>query len=271
MFNLTLMTVATIYGVVVLMAVTTVFIIAQLKRDNSVMDVAYGPVFALAFWATWAVTGSPGGVALLAGAISSLWALRLGLRIMRKNWGTPEDARYAAWREAWQAHGQVYFVVRSYVQINLLQGLIIWIVAAPLWLVLTLPATPLSTWALIGAAIALFGLTYETLADWQLDRFIAGKKAGTETNNLMTRGLFRYSRRPNYFGESLVWSGLAVVVLGTNPAYWYVVVSPLLITYIVTQVTGPMLEKIFLDKYPEQYRTYMRQTNYFLPGPPTSS
>ncbi len=268
MEQLTLLTTASIFGVVVLMLVTIVFIIAQLKRDNSVMDSAYGPIYALAYWATWWLTDAPTGVPLLIGGIVTAWALRLGVRIGRKNWGKPEDARYAAWRDAWTERGQLYFVVRSYLQVNLLQGIIIFVVAAPLWLALALKTIPLSTLLVVGVFVSLGGLLYEAVADWQLDRFIARKKAGTESAMLMTRGLFRYSRRPNYFGESLVWWGLALIVLSTGLSSWFVLASPLLITYILTRVTGPMLENIFLEKYPEAYRTYMRTTNYLIPGPP---
>ena len=83
----------------------------------------------------------------------------------------------------------------------------------------------------------------------------------------MVTGLFRYARRPNYFGETLIWWGLAVIVLPL-PFGYLGLISPLLITYIVTMVTGPMLEKIFLEKYPTEYRAYMDRTNYFIPWLP---
>jgi steroid 5-alpha reductase family enzyme len=83
----------------------------------------------------------------------------------------------------------------------------------------------------------------------------------------MTSGLFHYSRRPNYFGEVLIWVGLATMAYPLPYGAW-AVLSPLLIWYIVTRVTGPMLEKIFLEKYPAEYRAYMHSTNYFIPGKP---
>jgi steroid 5-alpha reductase family enzyme len=108
---------------------------------------------------------------------------------------------------------------------------------------------------------------YETVADLQLDRFIMRKQAGLEAAPLMTKGLFMYSRRPNYFGESLVWWGQAIMVLPL-PFGMLGILSPLVITYVVVKVTGPMLERIFLEKYPAEYQAYMRTTNYFLPGRP---
>ncbi len=83
----------------------------------------------------------------------------------------------------------------------------------------------------------------------------------------MTTGLFRYSRRPNYFGETLIWWGLAIMVLPL-PFGYLALISPIVITYIVTCVTGPMLEKIFLARNEAEYRAYMETTSYFIPLPP---
>ena len=121
--------------------------------------------------------------------------------------------------------------------------------------------------ALFGTALMLLGLGLETLADKQLDHFLKRKQAGIETAVIMDQGLFRYSRRPNYFGESLVWFGLALSV-ATLPFGYIALLSPFLITYIVTMVTGPMLEAIFINKYPEEYGAYMKRTSYFIPWPP---
>lgn len=268
LLNPTLLITAGIMGTLILMLVTTVFIVAQLRADNSVMDIAYGPIFLLSYWITWWIIGMPSGLPLLVGCLVSVWGIRLGLRIGRKNWGAPEDARYAVWRKAWRERGHLYFLLRSYIQINLLQGSIIMVVSAPLWWVLAQPTAPTPWLLTLGVLVVLLGVVYETAADWQLDSFIARKKAGLTAHPLMESGLFRYSRRPNYFGEALVWWGFAGIALSTSWAAWPVLVGPLLITVILTRVTGPMLESHFLKQYPEAYRAYMRRTNYFIPGPP---
>jgi steroid 5-alpha reductase family enzyme len=199
-----------------------------------------------------------------------LWATRLSVRIYQKNAGKPEDERYAAWRHTWMQRGQVYFVVRTYLQIFLLQGSIIAIVGLPAFLAVTYAEAFSPVILAVGLVIFLFGLFYESIADWQLDRFITKKKAGLIDDPLMRTGLFRYSRRPNYFGEATIWTGLSLTVT-TVPYGFIVLLSPILITYIVTQVTGPMLERIFLEKYPKQYREYMNQTSYFIPWLPTKN
>lgn len=254
------------FGVILLVYVTIVFCIAQWQRDNSVMDIAYGPAFFMSALGTLWWTGTVLFLPLLITGGLALWSTRLALRIYRKNHGKPEDARYAAWRTAWTQRGQLYFVTRSYIQINLLQGIIIWLVALPFIIALTSPTLISLPFLLAGIVVYAIGLGYESIADYQLDQFLSRKRAGTEPALLMTTGLFRFSRRPNYFGETLVWWGLAIMVLPL-PFGYCALISPLLITYIVTKVTGPMLEALFLQKYPAEYRAYMNTTNYFIPGP----
>lgn len=260
-----------VFSLVLLIIVTTVFLAAQLKSDNSIMDIVYGPIFFVSGLATLLLVGDFPPLTLLILGATFLWSARLGWRIYRKNRGAPEDARYAAWRSAWSQRGQVYFIVRSYLQINLLQGVVIGLVSLPFIISLSQPAIALSLinylFAGLGMLVFLIGLTIESLADKQLDAFIARKKAGTEPAVIMKTGLFRYSRRPNYFGETLIWWGLALIVLPL-PFGYLALLSPIIITYIVTRVTGPMLEQIFLTKYPEEYQAYMTETNYFIPGRP---
>jgi steroid 5-alpha reductase family enzyme len=256
-----------LFGIILFTLTTLIFLLSVWRRDMSIMDVAYGPLFALGAWGTmWlAETSTPLGI--LIALLITVWAARLGLRIGRKNWGKPEDARYAAWRVKWIKRGSQYFLLRSYLQVNLFQALIILIIATPFHLALS-SGVIFATWhTMLGIAVTLFGLGYESLADWQLDRFLSHKRRGTITADIMTSGLFRYSRRPNYFGEVLVWVGLAVIAYPL-PYGYIAAISPLLILYIVTRVTGPMLERVFLERYPEAYRVYMVKTSYFIPWLP---
>ncbi len=261
-----------VYSLVLLILATTVFLAASLKQDNSIMDIVYGPLFLVATSATILLLNLFHPLAYIVLGLVALWSLRLGVRIYRKNHGAPEDARYAKWRTEWQEKGQLYFLVRSYLQVNILQAIVILVVSLPIILTLSYDGEWFDELLLIlstilGAIVFLVGLVIESLADYQLDRFIARKKAGTETATIMKTGLFRYSRRPNYFGESLIWWGIAIIALPL-PFGWLALLSPLTITYIVTRVTGPMLEKIFLERYPAEYTAYMKETSYFIPRPP---
>jgi len=252
-----------VFGILLIYSVI-VFFIARIRRDNSVMDIAYGPAFLIGSGGALYLSGTYALLpAIVVGCIAA-WAIRLGSRIFRKNLGKPEDARYAKWRQQWMERGRAYFLVRSYLQVNLLQIIIIFAVAAPAIWALAYPAMYNPWFVAIGFLVFCIGLAYETIADMQLDHFIAGKKAGTQSADLMVTGLFSLSRRPNYFGETLIWWGLAIMVLPL-PFGWVAIISPLLITYIVTKITGPMLENAFLERYPEQYQHYIDTTSYFIP------
>lgn len=266
---ITLLVHTLVYAAVLLVLVTLVFIVAQIKRDNSIMDIAYGPLFFMSALGTLFITGGVSATAFLITGLTGLWSMRLALRIYRKNKGKAEDPRYAAWRSAWMKRGRNYFLLRSYLQINLLQAAIILLVSLP-FIVATVSTELVYNmyFVYVGLALYAFGLGYESLADHQLDVFLLDKKSGRTSAPLMQTGLFHFSRRPNYFGETLIWWGLAIIALPL-PFGVLGLVSPLVITYIVTQVTGPMLEKIFLEKYPAEYTEYMRTTNYFIPGLPS--
>jgi len=256
-----------LFALIILLYVTTVFLIASIIKDNSIMDIAYGPAFLIGAIGSMFITHHTTPLSLLITAIIFAWSIRLSTRIWSKNHGKPEDPRYAKWREEWSKEGMRYFYLRSYLQIYLLQGGIIVLIALPFIISLTSASSSIHWWYYVGVGISLFGLLYESIADWQLDQFLDRKKAGAEEAVLMTTGLFKYSRRPNYFGETLVWWGLAISVLPL-PFGFLALVSPLLITYIVTHITGPMLENIFLEKYPKEYRAYMKKTSYFIPWLP---
>lgn len=255
-----------VFATVVLVLVSIVFMIAQIQRNNGVMDIAYGPLFFFSALGTLFFTSGVSATAFLITGLMGLWSIRLALRINRKNSGKAEDPRYAAWRLEWMKRGRSYFLWRSYTQIYLLQGLIIVLVAFP-FIVATASSVTLYNlnFVFLGLALYAFGLGYEALADFQLDVFLLDKKSGKTTEPIMKTGLFEYSRRPNYFGETLVWWAIAIIALPL-PFGFLGLISPIVITYIVTQVTGPMLERIFLEKYPREYQAYINTTNFFIPG-----
>lgn len=268
--NISLVESVTILGSLILVISTSIFLLAQIKKDNSIMDIAYGPTFLLTSLGALFIFEKTQTIQLssLIVLAIALWSLRLALRIYHKNKGLPEDVRYATWRTRWEEKGHWYFLLRSYLQIYLLQGAIILIVLLPLSISLTNSSPLTFSWFIMtGLIIFITGLAIESLADYQLDQFIARKKANKESATIMQTGLFRFSRRPNYFGETLIWWGLAIMVLPL-PYGFLAIMSPLTITYIVTRITGPMLEKIFISKYGDTYKVYMRKTSYFIPLPP---
>ncbi len=146
-----------------------------------------------------------------------------------------------------------------------LQAVLAWIVAAP-FLVGMAGTRPFGVVDAIGAAIAAFGLLFEAIGDSQMSRF---KADPASAGRVMDRGLWRYTRHPNYFGEACVWWGLAVMALaGAGIAGAWCLVSPLLMTVLLLKVSGvSLLEKDIGERRPA-YRDYIARTNAFVPGWP---
>jgi steroid 5-alpha reductase family enzyme len=248
--------------------VTVVFCIALLRRDNSIADIAYGAAFSLVtltLYFTQFVT--PSLRSSIVTACIAAWSARIVLRIYLKNRGKKEDFRYAAWRTEWMQRGYVYTVIRSYLQVFLLQGFIILLVVLPGILANTLQTSTMAWYNWLGLALWVIGFLFESIGDKQLDTFLAGKKAGTEKAAIMKTGLWKYTRHPNYFGESLMWWGLALVCHLGMPYSVLAFISPILITHLLINVSGiPMLEKKWAGN--PEWEEYAKRTSAFLPSMP---
>lgn len=241
---------------VILVYMTCVFLAAMAQKDNSIVDIAYGGAFVAASWAVSLTRGAGHPRQALALALITLWGLRLAIHLYVRHRGRGEDFRYRAWREAW---GRA-FVWRSYLQIYLLQGAVVFVVLWPVLLVLDSPGGPLGAFDAAGTLVWLVGFLFETLGDWQLLRFA---RDPANRGRIITRGLWRYTRHPNYFGEALLWWGVFLVGL-PSPLGWTGVVSPVLIGLLLLFVSGiPMLEKKY-EGVPE-FEEYRRRTSAFLP------
>lgn len=240
---------------------TAFFALAVVRRDNSVADIAWGGGFLLV-----ALLSLHLGVGwllrpTLLTVLVALWAARLAIHILRRNRGRGEDPRYAAWRRDWGR----WWLPRSYLQVFLLQGAILLVVAAGIVVVNTRSGPGLRALDAIGTLVVLGGLAFETVADVQLARFLADP---ANRGRIMDRGLWRYSRHPNYFGEAVVWWGVWLIALSV-PGGWWAVVSPLLITFLLLKVSGvPMLERL-MEGQPG-WAEYRARTSVFVPLPPRS-
>lgn len=188
----------------------------------------------------------------------SLWALRLCVYLTWRNWGPHEDHRYMEIR----ANNEPHFKLKSLYIIFGLQAVLAWIISLPILGALN-SNTAFNILDVIGALLVLFGFIWETLADWQLSRFKA--KAGNKGKVLNT-GVWRYSRHPNYFGESCVWWGFYLIALAAGA--WWALPSAILMTLLLLKVSGvSLLEKDIAERRPE-YVQYIKTTNAFIPGIP---
>jgi len=231
--------------------------VATARRNVGLVDIFWS-LFLLLAAAIYAVNSPDHGArALLALALVGAWSLRLAGYLAARNWNAPEDHRYRAIR----ARNEPGFAWKSLYLVFGLQAVLAWLIAAPLAAAIGAPG-PLGAIDVFGAAFAAFGIVYESVGDAQLARF---KADPANAGRVMDRGLWRYSRHPNYFGEFCVWWGLYAMALGTGA--WWTVFSPLLISVLLLRVSGvTLLEKDIGERRPA-YRDYAARTNAFFPGP----
>lgn len=235
---------------------TAWFLAALVKKNNSLADTAWGPGFILVAGLTLALGRNLAPRRVLVTALVIIWGGRLAAHVFARNRKKGEDFRYAAWRAKWGR----WFVLRSYLQVFLLQGLFLLVISGPVALINSTPQTGLGWRDLAGGVLWLLGFVFEAAADAELARF---KHAPGPKGRIMTEGLWRYSRHPNYFGEALMWWGIFVLALGSKGG-WTSVASPLLITFLLRFVSGvPMLERKYRGN--PEFQAYARKTNAFLP------
>jgi steroid 5-alpha reductase family enzyme len=227
-------------------------------RDVSIVDSAWS-IFFLLFALVFAWRQGDRSVGTLAMLVLvAAWALRLSIYITWRNHGHGEDRRYQAIR----ARNQPNFEFRSLYLVFLLQAVLAFVIAMPL-----LPAlngandANLVTW--LGMAVAASGLLFETVGDAQMARF---KADPASAGQVMDRGLWRYTRHPNYFGESVFWWGVWIASASLGGAW--TVFSPLLMSFLLLRVSGvPLLEADLTQRRPA-YAEYLRTTSSFVPWPP---
>jgi len=247
-------------GFVLFVFMTMLFVIGILTKNNGIADIGYGIAFIVVIVVTFLQAPAGNTLTLILCFLPVVWGLRLALRIYTKNKGKPEDFRYKAWRDAWGST----FVVRSFLQVYMLQGAVIFAVSLPVLLSLTAPmGMPHVGIVLAGFMLWGIGFFFEAVGDYQLDQFISNPK---NKGKMMMTGLWKYSRHPNYFGESLMWVGIAVASFGLSTS-GLGIISPILITFLLLFVSGvPLLEKKFTGN--PEWEAYKARTSVFIPLPP---
>lgn len=246
----------------ILAYMTAWFAAALLLRRNDVADVAWGLGPTLLSW--WLVLrpGSPRTPALLlATVLVTAWGVRLALGIARRNFrpGVGEDPRYAAWRAEWR-----FFVLRSYLQIFVLQGFFMLLLAMPVIALASWPLPGDTVAVVVGVLVWFVGFAFESIGDRQLANFLDTPRE--ERPTVLDSGLWAWTRHPNYFGESLMWWGLGIAALSV-PLGWIAMISPVTITWLLVFVSGiPLVEQRHRGE--PAWEEYRENTSAFLPRPP---
>ena len=246
------------------LAVLAVWVLSLLLRDASIVDIYWGPGFTVIGLTAYLVGegGDPGRRALIVG-LTALWSARLGLYLLwRARQHGEEDPRYQAMRRRWGPR----FPLISLATVFSFQALLMWIVSLPVQVTQVAGDAPLGPLDLLGAALFFAGFLFEAVGDAQLARFRADPASAGQ---VMDRGLWRYTRHPNYFGNALLWWGLFAIALGT-PYGPYTIVSPLLMTFLLLRVSGVALLERSIGKRRPAYAAYVERTSAFVPMPPKS-
>jgi steroid 5-alpha reductase family enzyme len=249
-------------GACALGLVTLVWLVSIPLRDVSIIDVAWGLGFVVIGWVCFALGHGNHDRRLLLAILVTLWGARLATHIGRRNARRGEDRRYAAMRER---EGE-RFRFTSFYRVFAVQAIAMWIISLPLQAGGSLGGSRgLGALDVIGIAVWAVGFGFESIGDLQLDRF----KADPENHGkVMDRGLWRYTRHPNYFGDATMWWGLGLVGVGAGVSALWALLGPALDTFTLTRVSGkPMLEKDIEQRRPG-YRQYIERTSGFVPLPP---
>jgi steroid 5-alpha reductase family enzyme len=239
-----------------LMVIT--WLVSLLVRDASIVDMIWGLGFVVVAWATYLEAAERGWRGLLITAMVTVWGLRLSGYLIWRNLGKSEDFRYQEMR----AKAPHRFWLTSLFRVFLLQGGLIWVISVPVVVSQTV-GTDLYWLDYLGVLCWGIGLLFETVGDIQLARF---KARPDSKGKVMDRGLWRYTRHPNYFGDFSVWWGHYLVAAAGGA--WWTIFSPLVMSFLLLRVSGvALLEKTISERRPE-YEEYARRTNAFFPGPP---
>ncbi|WP_300013063.1 DUF1295 domain-containing protein [Pseudonocardia sp.] len=253
-------------AVVVVVLFTAALLVAVTVRGNrhDGIDVVWGAGFGVVAITTFLLSAGQGDDwrRILITVLTCVWGFRLAWHIERRNRGKPEDPRYVAIMERARGNPVVHLVRTVYVP----QAVIMWVVSLPVQLgqygfadgVLAVTVTVLGvlSWAV--------GFFFETVGDAQLAAFTADP---ANKGRVMDRGLWRYTRHPNYFGDAAVWWGLTLLALH-HPAGLIGLLSAALMTWLLAKGTGAKLLESSIGTRRPGYAEYVQRTSGFFPLPP---
>ena len=242
---------------VLLGAASLTWVYSLLKRNVTIVDTLWSLLFVIAATVYVASVESPSQRAWLVLGLVGIWGARLATYLAWRNRGHEEDRRYQAIRRRNEPH----FALKSLWLIFGFQAVLAWIISLPLAGTVAGDA-PLGLLDWLGVALWAIGLYFEAVGDWQLARFKADR---ANAGRVMDRGLWRYTRHPNYFGDFCVWWGLYLLALSAGA--WWTIVGPLIMSFLLLRFSGVRLLERDIGERRPAYAEYVRRTNAFFPGP----
>lgn len=246
---------------IVALVLALVWAIQRKTRNAGMVDPVWS--WSLGFLAVWYASfgTAPAETRLLLGVLGGLWGCRLGTHLYFRNAGKPEDARYAKFRREWG--DSVNLKMFGFFQF---QALIAWLLSVGFLVVAFRDGNASVPLMGLGVAIWVIAVAGEGIADWQMERF---KADPTTKGQVCRRGLWRYSRHPNYFFESMHWLAYVPLAIGTG-LWWVAIIPAAIMAWLLLKMSGvPILEAHMVQSRPA-YADYMRTTSMFIPWPPKS-
>lgn len=243
---------------VIMTMMSLLWIISLTIRNASIVDIFWGFGFVVAAYFYFLKTGDISNRKILIVTIVTIWGLRLSSYIAWRNWGKGEDFRYRNFRKK---YGETRYWWISYFQVFLLQGILMWLISAPLLgAQFYTQNLKLNIFDYLGLAVWIIGFLFEAGGDYQLAMF---RSDSSNKGKILDKGFWRYTRHPNYFGDSAVWWSYGFICIAAGS--YLPVLGSLLMTGLIIKVSGvAMLERSLKDSKPG-YRDYIEKTNSFFP------
>ena len=241
----------------------SVWVLSLLLKNASIVDIVWGLGFVLIAWVSNVASDSSSAVGLAVALMVSVWGFRLAGYLWWRNHGKGEDFRYVAMRK----HYGQRFPLISLITVFSLQGVLMLLVSLPVQLAQQSDDSSLNALSMVGVLVWIVGVLFESVGDVQLARF---KARPENAGKVMDRGLWRFTRHPNYFGDACAWWGIAIVALQSNLG-WLGLAGALVMNFLLVRVSGvPMLEKTMHQRRPD-YVAYQNRTSGFIPRKPKSN
>jgi len=247
-------------AVAILIAMFTTWVVSVVIKNASIVDIVWGLGFVMVAWVSRIVGDGNDARQWLLTLLTTLWGLRLALYLAWRNTGHGEDFRYRNMRKHWGKR----FPLVSLVTVFGFQGVLMWIVSLGVQLGQADDTPDVGVLAVIGVVVYAVGLFFEVVGDAQLARF---KADPASAGKVMDRGLWRYTRHPNYFGDACVWWGLAIIAAESGGGAWGLI-GAIVMNVLLRRVSGVVLLERSLKKRREGYSEYIARTSPFVPRPP---
>jgi len=243
--------------IAIMLMMTALWIASIILKNVSIVDLFWGFGFVIAGWIYFFYTGGYEVRKIILMILVTIWGLRLSIYLAWRNIGKGEDFRYGQFRKK---YGKPYWWI-SYFQTFILQGILMWLISAPLLgAQFYTGSSSINIFDIAGILFWIIGIIFEAGGDFQLAKF---RSNPDNKGKVLSGGLWRYTRHPNYFGDTSIWWGYGLICIGCGSYLPFL--GTLLMTALIIRVSGvALLEKSLTDTKP-QYKEYREKTSPFIP------